>query len=94
MFSVKIENCLKHLETSLLLRPIWLNLEFMILRITSFNGYWRCGASVVIAPSNLMIAGSNRTCAVIYKVSSCKRAIAKLNLKINIQFRVNNQKIF
>ena len=35
-----------------------------------------CGASVVMVTSNYMIARSNRTCAAIYKVSSCKIAIA------------------
>ena len=37
---------------------------------------WRCGALVVMLPSNYMIAGSIRTCAAIYKVSSSKIAIA------------------
>ena len=41
-----------------------------------FQKIWRCGASVVMVPSNHMIAGSNRTCAAIYKMPSCKIAIS------------------
>ena len=47
-------------------------IQFIHIHLTQDLYTWRCGAPVVIVPSNHLSAGSNHFCALTCIVSSCK----------------------